>query len=127
MRGHYGSIAIGADLQQAALGLLRTFRGKLASVVDSTQGYGLEQIFLVIDSRPPIGTSGGALGGSDQYLTPDNLTYVNTVLSLGGEAPINLIKSKPSEYRSPTEVGYSKEHVGQLVARVTRAIGRLEH
>jgi hypothetical protein len=124
-RGHYGPIVIGRDEPQAALAILRTFRSKLASIVERTGGYGLNQIFLVVDSRPPIGSSGGALGGTDQYLTPDNLRLANAVLSLGGEVPISLVPSEPSEYLSPTEVGYSKEHIGQLVTRVTRAIGRL--
>ena len=128
-RGHYGPIAIGRDdLHQASLGVLRMFRGKLASIVDRNAPLGLtgiSQIFLMVDSQPPHGSSGGALGGSDQYLTPDNLALVNAALLLGGELLIDLEREHPNEYLPPTEVGLSKEHVGQLLARVTRAIGRL--
>ena len=119
--GHRARVGASSDEDFGALANLRTFRGKLNHWIE-TSSYP-QQIYLWIDSRPPSG--GGSLGGNDQYLTLDNLGVVNWSLGVGGEAVIPIERSIPSEWRSETEFGISKESVVQLHTRVSHAIDRI--
>lgn len=111
-----------AEASFAALAVLRTFRGKLAYAAE-VDPQGLEQMNILIDSRPPDG--GGAIGGDDLALTPAHLDVVNRALASGGEAPIAIESLPPAEWRSETETGRSLETVGRLMPRTNAAIERI--
>lgn len=121
-----GPVRVGnLDDDLNALANLRTFRGKLNAVI--ARSADPQRIYLFIDARPPSWADGtGALGGNDQYLTPDNLGVVNWSLVTSGEALIAIEKRHTAEDGvETTELGVSKESIGQLLVRVSRAIDHL--
>lgn len=105
-----------------ALAVLRTFRGKLVHAVE-IDPQAVDQMALVIDSNPPDG--GGAIGGDDLAITPDNLAIINRALSTGGEPWMVLELVAPADWRSDTETAKSSETVGQLLPRVALGIDRI--
>jgi hypothetical protein len=103
------------------LAILRTFRAKLASILEVVPP-SAHQIFLQIDARPP--REHGGVGGDDQYLTPANLGLVNWALARTGEAPIAIDPIPPRAERPDDRSAVSREDVGQILPRVERAIAR---
>jgi hypothetical protein len=118
-------VGSGADDDFSALANLRTFRGKLNAAVERTADWdqrARDQLAVWVNEKPP--SFGGTLGGDDLNLTPDNLGIVNWSLRLGGEVPITL-EPQPRGEGNETVIGHTRENVGQLLARVTRAIERI--
>lgn len=117
-------IAVGAedDTRLQALAILRTFRAKLVAITEIVPP-SAHQVLLHVDARPP--REYGTIGGDDQYLTPANLGLVNWALARADEPPITLDPLPVRAERPDDQSATSREDVGQILARVTRAIDRV--